>query len=82
MGNHPNPFNPSTGIEFSLSEAGPVQLTVHDVSGNLVRTLIDGSRDAGIQRVTFDASGLPSGVYLYRLTAAGHTAISKMVLLK
>lgn len=66
--NYPNPFNPTTTIGFSLTNAGRVSLKVYDVLGREVRTLLDGTKGPGEYHVTFNAAGLPSGVYLYRLT--------------
>ena len=82
LGNYPNPFNPTTTIDFALETANIVQLKVFDVSGREVATLINGYRDAGSHSVSFDASGLASGVYVYRLTSGSQTAVSKMVLMK
>lgn len=79
---HPNPFNPSTTISFSLPQASRVNLLVYDIFGRLVATLINGWRDAGIHEVTFDGSGLASGIYVYRLQAGQFTAGGKMVLMK
>ncbi len=80
--NYPNPFNPTTAIGFDLPEASPVRLTVYDILGREVKLLADGQMTAGRHEVRFDAAGLPSGTYLYRLeTSAG--AVSKtMSLLK
>ncbi|MBU1880904.1 T9SS type A sorting domain-containing protein [bacterium] len=63
----PNPFNPTTAISFQLSAFSHVNLTVYDISGRKVATLIDGFRDAGYHQVTLDGSILASGVYVYRL---------------
>ncbi len=82
LGAYPNPFNPTAMISYALPEAGKVTLDVYDVSGRLVRTLVDGFRDAGIHEATFEASGLASGIYLYRLNVADFTATGKMVLMK
>ena len=82
LGNYPNPFNPTTTIDFALETANVVQLKVFDVSGREVATLVNGYRDAGSHSVSFDASGLASGVYIYRLTSGSQTAVSKMVLMK
>jgi hypothetical protein len=78
----PNPFNPSTVISYELQAASYAKLTVWDISGKQVATLVDGWREAGSRQVTFDGSNLPSGLYLYRLTAGQNTATGKMVLLK
>jgi hypothetical protein len=80
--NYPNPFNPSTLIEFALPHAGYVTLSVHNILGQEVATLIAGEHTAGAFKVTWDASGLPSGVYFYRLTAGGYVQTMKMVLMK
>ena len=66
--NYPNPFNPQTTIRFGLQEAATVQLTVYDLLGRPVQTLIDGAMSQGWHEATFNATNLPSGLYLYRLT--------------
>jgi len=81
-GPYPNPFNPTATIGFALPEASLVKLEIYDVSGRLVKTLIDGTRSAGNHSVTFNADGLASGLYIYRLQAGQHTASGKMVLMK
>ncbi|MCX6639138.1 MAG: S8 family peptidase [bacterium] len=81
-GAYPNPFNPTTNISYNLGDAGNVKLTVFDVSGREVATLVNGYREAGAHSVTFDASKLTSGVYIYRLTVGGFNASGKMVLMK
>jgi len=65
--NYPNPFNPTTQIEFNLAEIQHVTLTVYDLMGRLVSTLVDRDYDPGPHSVRFDGSGLASGIYLYRL---------------
>ncbi|TKJ41072.1 hypothetical protein CEE37_05240 [candidate division LCP-89 bacterium B3_LCP] len=82
MGAYPNPFNPTTNISFALPEGSKVLLNVYDVSGRLMSTLVDGYRNAGVHEVTFDASDLSSGVYLYSLSAGEFSATGKMVLTK
>jgi hypothetical protein len=78
----PNPFNPSTTIRFIVPEKMMVSLTVHDVAGRVVATLVDGVREAGAHSLTWSASGLASGVYFTKLRAGKTTVSQKMVLLK
>jgi hypothetical protein len=79
---HPNPFNPSTTINFTLPQAGHVSLAIYDLTGRLVIELVNGHREGGVHEVTFDGSHLASGVYLYTLSAGQNHATGKMVLLK
>jgi hypothetical protein len=81
-GAYPNPFNPSTTINFAMPEAARVTLTVYDVQGRVVAEVIDGWREAGTHEVLFDGSGLASGVYVYKLKANQFSATAKMVLMK
>jgi len=78
----PNPFNPTTVISFQLSAFGHVKLAVYDIAGRKVATLVDGYRDAGSHEVTFDGSGLASGIYLLSMEKQETTLINKMVLVK
>jgi len=78
----PNPFNPSTVASFELRVASLVSLKVYDTAGKLVATLVDGWRNVGRHEVTFDGSGLASGMYLAKLQAGEFTAAQKLVLLK
>jgi len=78
----PNPFNPSTVASFELRVPSQVSLKVYDTTGRLVATLVDGLREEGAHEVTFDGAGLPSGIYVYRLTAGEFSSSGKMVLLK
>ena len=80
--NYPNPFNPSTTIEYSLPEAGQVRLEVFNAIGERVAMLVDSRQDAGTYRSSFDASVLPSGVYLYRLSAGANVSVKRMMLMK
>ena len=79
--NSPNPFNPTTTISFALPQAGDYTLTVYNITGQVVATF-EGTADAGVVEVEWDASNLASGVYFYRLTAGEFTATKKAVLLK
>ena len=80
--NYPNPFNPSTNIKFSLPEAGNIRLSVYNTVGEEIALLAEGYREAGFFEVTFDASNLPSGVYLYKLQSDNVIQFKKMMLLK
>ncbi len=80
--NYPNPFNPTTSIRFQVAEAADVNLAVYDHLGREVAVLIDGRMDAGDYDARFDASGLASGVYLYRLKAGAYAETKKMTILR
>jgi hypothetical protein len=80
--NFPNPFNPTTNINYTLANAGNVKLTVYNVLGQEVATLVNGYKNAGSYAAQFNASKVSSGVYFYTLTAGSFTDVKKMVLLK
>jgi hypothetical protein len=80
--NYPNPFNPTTSISFDLVEEGFVSLKVYNVLGRSVATIADGRMGSGRHVVAFDATGLPSGVYVYRLEAGDFVDQKKMLLMK
>ncbi|HEY3294145.1 MAG TPA: T9SS type A sorting domain-containing protein [bacterium] len=80
--NYPNPFNPTTEISYDLKDAGFVQLRIFNLLGQDVSTLVNASMPQGRHRVIFDASALPSGVYLYRIDVNGFVSEKKMLLLK
>lgn len=84
--NYPNPFNPSTEISFALPQAANVKLVVFNTLGQEIAVLTDGTMSAGRHAVTFHATDLTAGVYIYRLEAGGatssYTAIRKMMLVK
>jgi hypothetical protein len=81
--NYPNPFNPATRIQFDLATRANVTLTVFNVLGQNVQTLLNNKPlTAGAQFVDFDATNLPSGVYVYQMNVAGNVQTRKMVLLK
>ncbi len=81
--NYPNPFNPRTTIKFDLSESGNVKLEIYNSLGEKVTTLYDGYMEAGYGKtIVWDASGFPSGVYYYKLTAGEFVDVKKMILMK
>jgi len=79
--NYPNPFNPTTTIGFSLPYASDYTLTIYNVTGQVV-SVFDGSAEAGLQSVDWDASNMASGIYFYKLNADNFSDTKKMVLLK
>lgn len=82
MNNYPNPFNPTTVISYQLPVTSHVTLRVYDVLGREVAALVSENETAGYKSVTFDASKLPSGVYLYQLQAGNFASVKKMLLIK
>ena len=80
--NYPNPFNPSTKINFGLETPGNVEITVYNILGNKVATLLNGYKTAGNHSVTFDASKFSSGVYFYRIVTNNFVQTRKMILEK
>ena len=80
--NYPNPFNPETNIRFSLPEDQIVNLNIYNMTGQLVESLLNERRSAGIHSVHWNASGVASGVYLYQLQVGGRSITQKMILMK
>jgi uncharacterized Ntn-hydrolase superfamily protein len=80
--NSPNPFNPTTSIQYAIGSRQFVQLKVYDVLGNEVATLVNEEKPAGTYDVQFDASALPSGIYFYKLKAGSFAETKKMILLR
>jgi hypothetical protein len=80
--NYPNPFNPATTIEFSVPVSSYVRLSVYTLLGQEVDLLVNGTKEAGMYAVPFDASGYSSGVYLYRLQAGQYSTMKKMTVTK
>jgi hypothetical protein len=79
--NYPNPFNPTTELMFTLATTGPMRLAVYDLLGREVSVVAEGLAEAGrLYRITFDASRLPSGVYVARLSSGGQSSIRRMLL--
>jgi hypothetical protein len=86
--NYPNPFNPATTISYRLKEKGFVKLDVYDITGKLIKVLVNQIKDPGLYETEFNAKGLASGIYFYRLevftkgSSPVHSEIKKLVLLK
>ncbi len=80
--NYPNPFNPGTRIRYDVPESRMVTITVYDLLGRLVTTLVHEWKNPGSYSVPFDGTGLASGVYLYRLEASPNSLVRKMILVK
>jgi len=86
-GNYPNPFNPSTTVRYAMKDAGQVSISIYNLKGQLVKTLVNENKKAGNHSVVWngnDDSGKPvsSGVYMYRMQAAGVNQTRKMMLMK
>jgi Secretion system C-terminal sorting domain len=80
--NYPNPFNPTTKIQYALNSRQFMSLKIYDVLGNEIKTLVNEEKSAGTYEVEFDAFGLPSGIYMYRLTSGNISISKKLILLK
>ena len=80
--NYPNPFNPTTEISYSIPKSGYASLKVYNILGQEVEKLFEGLREAGIYKVSFNASRLTDGVYIYRLQANDRSITKKMIVLK
>ena len=80
--NYPNPFNPTTTIVYSVPQRSFISLIVYNAIGQQVSVLANEEKEAGTYRINFDASGLPSGIYFYRLSAGSFVTTKKMILLK
>ena len=80
--NYPNPFNPSTTIRYVLPQASHVTLTVFNILGQEIATLVDEFQTPGLKSVVWNARGVSSGVYFYRLTAGVASATRRLLLLR
>jgi hypothetical protein len=80
--NYPNPFNPKTNIRFEIGHRSFVKLTVYNVLGQLITTLVNDTRDPGSYSVEFNGENLPSGLYIYKIEAGNNTDAKKMLLIK
>ncbi len=82
LANYPNPFNPSTKISYSLKTEGRVSLKIYNTLGEEVIKLVDEIKPAGIYEAEFNASELPSGIYIYRMQSGEYVSSKKMLLIK
>lgn len=80
--NYPNPFNPSTTIRFSLPKETQLKINIYNMLGELVQTLAEGTYEAGYHKITFNASSLPSGAYIYRIESGAFVQVKKMIVIK
>ena len=80
--NHPNPFNPTTTIRFSLPQATQLKINIYSIIGEQVATIAEGTYEAGYHKVTFNEKNLPSGTYIYRLESNDFIQVKKMILIK
>lgn len=80
--NYPNPFNPKTNFEFSIPKSGPVNLTIYDILGRNIETLVNSELNPGTYKTEWDATEYPSGIYFYKLESDDFSQTKKMVLVK
>jgi hypothetical protein len=80
--NYPNPFNPTTKINFGLKKAGNVEITLYNILGNKVATMLSDFKSAGNHTISFDGANLSSGAYLYKIVSNGFVQTRKMLLIK
>lgn len=87
IGNHPNPFNPETEIRFSLKDAAPVRVDIYNIKGQIVKTLVNESKESGIHSATWNGTDdqgrmVSSGVYWYKMSSGKFSSTKKMILMK
>jgi hypothetical protein len=80
--NYPNPFNPTTILSYDLKADARVRLTVFNLVGQVVQVLADEFQPAGFYEMSFDASQLPAGIYLYKLQVGEYSSVKRMTLVK
>ena len=80
--NYPNPFNPETIIKYEIAEYSLINITLFDILGNKIETLLSEEKPAGVYTLEFNAANLPSGIYFYRISAGPFVKTKKMMLLK
>lgn len=78
--NYPNPFRNETIIQFSLAEAGRVNVALYDMNGKLVNVLVNGLRESGTHSIRFNSGALSSGIYFYKMQAGNFSAVKKMII--
>jgi hypothetical protein len=79
---YPNPFNPTTTIDYSIGQNGQVSMVVYDLSGRVVDTLVDGYKNEGTYQITWTANAHSSGVYFVQLNINGYIQSKKLMLIK
>ena len=80
--NHPNPFNPTTNIEFHLPNSAHTRLDIFDITGRLMGVVLDEVKEAGVHNITFDAGHLSSGIYIYRIKSGVFFKSKLMTIIK
>ena len=80
--NYPNPFNPATTIKYSIIEKADIKIKIFNLNGELIKTLNEGMKEVGNYKVKFNASGLPSGIYIYKIDSGKYSIGKKMLLIK
>jgi hypothetical protein len=80
--NYPNPFNPTTTIQYSIARSEWTQVKIFDVLGREVATLVNETKPPGTYTVQWNASGIPSGVYFYRLQSGAYTETKKLIMMQ
>ncbi|MDZ7797036.1 MAG: T9SS type A sorting domain-containing protein [Candidatus Marinimicrobia bacterium] len=80
--NYPNPFNPTTSFSYTLHEANNVTISIFDLTGRKIETIVDDYQQAGTYLMQWDASEYSSGIYLYRLSTNDFTTTKKMLFMK
>jgi len=80
--NYPNPFNPTTTIRYGLPQKSKVKISVYNVNGNLIETILNTEKEAGYHRTVWEANGLSTGVYFYRIQADNFTEVKRCIFMK
>ena len=80
--NYPNPFNPNTMIKYNLDKPNYIKLTIFNLTGQEIATVVNGFQTSGVHEINWQAEGLPSGIYFYRLQAGDFSDTKKLILQK